>query len=71
MFDDAADAAQSTNMAQIVTGDEKYIAAIGSYSSTCTLAFGSIFDEAQMPVMVPCASTAPSPQSTITPSSAA
>ena len=55
VFDDAADAAQSTNMAQIVTGDEKYIAAIGSYSSTCTLAFGSIFDEAQMPVMVPCA----------------
>ncbi len=55
VFDDAADAAQSTNMAQIVTGDDKYIAAIGSYSSTCTLAFASIFDEARMPVMVPCA----------------
>lgn len=55
VFDDGADAAQSTNMAQIVTEDDKYIAAIGSYSSTCTLAFGPIFDEAQMPVMVPCA----------------
>ena len=33
-FDDASDAAQSTNMAQIVTSDEKYIAAIGSYTST-------------------------------------
>lgn len=53
VFDDAADAAQSTNMAQIVTADEKYIAAIGSYTSTCALAFGSIFDEAQMPVLVP------------------
>ena len=52
-FDDASDAAQSTNMAQIVTSDEKYIAAIGSYTSTCALAFGSIFDEAKMPVMVP------------------
>lgn len=52
-FDDAADAAQSTNMAQIVTSDDTYIAAIGSYTSTCALAFGSIFDEAQMPVMVP------------------
>ena len=39
-FDDASDAAQSTNMAQIVTSDEKYIAAIGSYTSTCALAFG-------------------------------
>lgn len=55
VFDDGADAAQSTNMAQIVTEDDKYIAAIGSYSSTCTLAFGPIFDEARMPVMVPCA----------------
>lgn len=53
VFDDAADAAQSTNMAQIVTADDKYIAAIGSYTSTCALAFGSIFDEAQMPVLVP------------------
>lgn len=52
-FDDAADAAQSTNMAQIVTSDEKYIAAIGSYTSTCALAFGPIFDEAGMPVLVP------------------
>ena len=52
-FDDAADAAQSTNMAQIVVSDEKYIAAIGSYTSTCALAFASIFDEAQMPVLVP------------------
>lgn len=52
-FDDAADAAQSTNMAQIVTSNDTYIAAIGSYTSTCALAFGSIFDEAQMPVMVP------------------
>lgn len=52
-FDDAADAAQSTNMAQIVTSDEKYVAAIGSYTSTCALAFGSIFDEAQMAVLVP------------------
>lgn len=55
VFDDAADAAQSTNMAQAVVGDEQYIAAIGSYSSTCTLAFAPIFDEAQMPVLVPCA----------------
>lgn len=53
VFDDASDAAQSTNMAQIVTSDEKYIAAIGSYTSTCALAFGPIFDEAQMAVMVP------------------
>lgn len=52
-FDDAADAAQSTNMAQIVTNDDKYIAAIGSYTSTCALAFAPIFDDAQMPVMVP------------------
>ena len=52
-FDDAADAAQSTNMAQIVTNDSKYIAAIGSYTSTCALAFAPIFDDAQMPVMVP------------------
>ncbi len=53
VFDDASDAAQSTNMAQIVTGDEKYIAAIGSYTSTCALAFAPIFDEAKMPVLVP------------------
>jgi len=52
-FDDASDAAQSTNVAQVVTSDEKYIAAIGSYTSTCALAFASIFDEAQMPVLVP------------------
>ena len=55
VFDDAADAAQSTNMAQIVTSDEEYIAAIGTYSSTQVLAMASIFDEAQMPLMVPCA----------------
>ncbi len=52
-FDDASDAAQSTNVAQVVTSDEKYIAAVGSYTSTCALAFASIFDEAQMPVLVP------------------
>lgn len=52
-FDDAADAAQSTNMAQIVTNDSKYIAAIGSYTSTCALAFAPIFDDAGMPVLVP------------------
>ena len=52
-FDDSADAAQSTNMAQIVTNDKKYIAAIGSYTSTCALAFAPIFDDAKMPVMVP------------------
>lgn len=52
-FDDASDAAQSTNMAQIIVSNPKYIAAIGSYTSTCALAFGSIFDEAQMPVLVP------------------
>ena len=55
VFDDAADAAQSTNMAQIVTSDDKYIAAVGSYSSTQVLAMASIFDEAHMPLMVPCA----------------
>lgn len=53
VFDDASDAAQSTNIAQIVTSDDKYIAAIGSYTSTCALAMAPLFDEAGMALMVP------------------
>ncbi len=53
VFDDASDAAQSTNIAQMVTSDSKYIAAIGSYTSTSALAMAPLFDEAGMPLLVP------------------
>ncbi len=55
IFDDKNEAKESTTAAQLVTGNDKYIAAIGCFSSTATLAAAPIFDEAKMPLLVPCA----------------
>ena len=53
-FDDENDATAAANVSQLIVQDDRYDAAIGSYSSTCGLATGSIFDEAQMPIINPC-----------------
>ena len=53
-FDDENDATAAANVSQLIVQDKRYDAVIGSYSSTCGLATGSIFDEAQMPIINPC-----------------
>lgn len=54
-FDDKSTAKESANIAQLITSGDKYLAAIGSYSSTCSLAAGPVFTEAKMPLLTPCA----------------
>lgn len=53
-FDDENDATAAANVSQLIVQDSRYDAVIGSYSSTCGLATGSIFDEAKMPIINPC-----------------
>lgn len=54
-FDDKSTPKESSNIAQMVTSDPKYIAEIGSYNSTCVLAGAPIYQQAGMVQMAPCA----------------
>lgn len=54
-FDDKSTPKEASNIAQMVTSDEKYIAEIGSYNSTCVLAGAPIYQEAGMVQMAPTA----------------
>lgn len=54
-FDDKSTPKEASNIAQMVTSDDKYIAEIGSYNSTCVLAGAPIYQEAGMVQMAPTA----------------
>lgn len=54
-YDDKSTPKEASNIAQMVTSDEKYIAEIGSYNSTCVLAGAPIYQEAGMVQMAPTA----------------
>lgn len=54
-FDDKSTPKEASNIAQMVTSDEKYIAEIGSYNSTCVLAGAPIYQEAGMVQIAPTA----------------
>lgn len=55
VYDDQSVAQQSASVAQIIVDDPKYVAAVGSFNTPCVLAAATVFDEAQMVEMVPCA----------------
>lgn len=55
VYDDQCVAQESASVAQIIVDDPKYVAAVGSYNTPCVLAAATVFDEAQMVEMVPCA----------------
>lgn len=55
IYDDQSVAQQSASVAQIIVDDPKYLAAVGSFNTPCVLAAATVFDEAKMVEMVPCA----------------
>ncbi|MEM0906839.1 MAG: ABC transporter substrate-binding protein, partial [Pseudomonadota bacterium] len=54
--DDRGDPLQAANIAQRFVSDEDIIAAIGSFTSTASMAAGEIFADAKMPQVSPTAS---------------
>ena len=55
VYDDQGSAQEAASIAQIIVDDPKYLAAIGSYNTPCVLSAATVFDEAHMVQMVPCA----------------
>jgi len=55
VYDDQCSAQESASVAQIIVDEPKYVAAVGSFNTPCVLAAATVFDEAQMVEMVPCA----------------
>ena len=56
MEDDRGDPLQATNIAQGFVADEDMLAAIGSFTSTASIAAGQVFAEAGMPQVSPTSS---------------
>ncbi|WP_304808320.1 ABC transporter substrate-binding protein [Falsiroseomonas sp.] len=54
--DDRGDPLQSTNIAQRFVGDAAIVAAIGSFTTTASMAAGQVFAQARMPQVSPTAS---------------
>jgi branched-chain amino acid transport system substrate-binding protein len=55
VYDDGNRPQESASIAQIIVDDEKYLAAVGPFNTPCTLAAATVFDEAEVVEMVPCA----------------
>lgn len=55
VFDDKGVPQESASVAQMIVDNKKYVAAIGSFNTPCVLAAATVFDEAKMVEMVPCA----------------
>ena len=62
VFDDKSDSAEASTIATKIADDEKYIAVVGSYNSTCSLAVAPIYSEYRITNFCPTAGSMDLPE---------
>ena len=62
VFDDKSDSAEASTIATKIAEDDKYIAVLGSYNSTCSLAVAPIYTENQITHFCPTAGSMDLPE---------